>query len=626
MFLTTSLPFLPPPSASLLPPLTNASSDLSAFNQHSAAHQQTSRRQKAHATALQRNNTLAILSADERTIAQRKMAIAMYGYSWLKPAGCAKTMLGRREEELEREEVERQLREVELQERMQQEADEQDRLAQLGETGEPGEGRDLDEDIPDADADEQGDEDDGEELSDEFEDVDEEDGMEGDLDDEIPDADADDGVEEDEDDDEIMSPEAETTNADWVYDTRREPDTDEDEAAALSPVHAAARVRMHASASVAGVYIANRGSDRYDNYDERDAEDLADAMLDEDEIFEDRRGTEPGERDLDDDIPEAESEQAWEHTDTELDESEMDISILPGTQIQPAHQRSSLLGPSRRISSGRQSTYPSGSRRVSQRRSSGPWIIGPSVGQSPHPHGHQEVPDSAHHGYTYNRPTPAAAYVDTEGPARVISGNRAHAHAHAHAQAQQQHQYIQTPAMLDSPLEVDAELDRDLDDAFISTGARGIGGRATTSRGVPVAAGSDSLSSRAGAAGLHGNENPSRATAARNWLDGAAAAVGGSARRTLFGRAVRRGNAVIASAPVNAADIETTTTSTGISSGGLFTPSPAVGQAEGTVAQDWETPLNRQASQEGAASQGQGQRETRSRSGRLLGGRTRRER
>ena len=34
-------------------------------------------------------------------------------------------------------------------------------------------------------------------------------------------------------------------------------------------------------------------------------------------------------QDLDDEIPEAEDDEGWEHTDTELEESEMDISIMP---------------------------------------------------------------------------------------------------------------------------------------------------------------------------------------------------------------------------------------------------------------------------------------------------------
>ncbi|EXJ92002.1 hypothetical protein A1O3_00552 [Capronia epimyces CBS 606.96] len=536
--------------------------------------------------ALHRNSALATLSADERTIVQRKMAIAMYGYSWLKPAGCAKTMLGRREEELEREEVERQLREVEMQERIQQEADEQERLARLGEMGEPEGERDLDEDIPDADPDEEGDEDEDDPYDD-FEEEAEEDGMEGDLDDEIPDAD-----EDDENDDEIMSPDPETANADWIYDTRREPDTDEEEGA-LSPAHPG-RARVHANISVAGVYITDPGSG-YD-YDERDAEDLADAMLDEDEIF-DHQNADPGERDLDEEIPEAESEQGWEHTDTELEASEMDISMLASGQIHPAEPAS--RDSSRRIS-GRH--VADGSRRASGRRSSGPWITGLSRAQSPG----QPGLDSAR----YSRPTPASVHVEPR--ARVISGNRAHAHAHAH----QQHQYIQTPVMLDSPLEVDLELDGELD-PFVSSR------RATTTRnmrrGMPrsvtATAGPDSAaSSRTDTAGLNVNvnENPSRTTAARNWLDGAAAAVGGSARRTLFGRAVRRANA----GTVNTAATDTTAAS----SGGLFTPSPATEQPEGT-AQDWETPVSGQASQE--SGQGRDQRETRTRSGRFLSGRRR---
>jgi len=141
-----------------------------------------------------------MLSADEKTITQRKMAIAMYGYSWLKPAGCTKTMLGRREEEIERDEVERQLREVEMQDRMAVETEEQERRAQMmerGEVVEDGE-RDLDDEVPEAD--------------------------EEDLDDEVPEA----SEEEDEVDLDDEVPEAEEG---WVYDTRREPDTDEEELA-----------------------------------------------------------------------------------------------------------------------------------------------------------------------------------------------------------------------------------------------------------------------------------------------------------------------------------------------------------------------------------------------------------
>ncbi|KAG9773089.1 hypothetical protein KCU88_g5936, partial [Aureobasidium melanogenum] len=668
MSFTISLPPLPPPSTSLLPPVTNAASDLSNLNPPSAPYQNASRRQKSHAATASRNSTLALLSADERTIAQRKMAIAMYGYSWLKPAGCAKTMLGRREEELEREEVEKQLREVELQERLQQEAEEQDRLAQLGETGEPEGERDLDEEIPDADggADAGG-------LSDEYEDVEEDDGMQGDLDDEIPDADAEEDEDEDDEDDEIMSPDPTTVNAEWVYDTRREPDTDEEDVPP-SPVHAS-RVRMQATASVAGVYV---GSDY--GQDERDAQDLASAMIDEDEIFDERRDDPSntysgGERDLDDDVPEAESDQAWEHTDTELEESEiMDISILPpsGVGSRQIQQRDSLESTEARLGlSGRRITSTgAGSTRVSTRRSSGPWIAEPST--------------------TATATSAARAETDTHPRARMFSGNQSHSHSQSQSQLhypqhqhqyshQQQHQYSinQTPGILDSPVDGDntglgsvfsqglgaaaaavqggLNVDPDLgSDPFASSVPRVTRSTSTHfTRGAmfrrdvhaPAAPPEEELpSSSPDRPGQRTNANPTtttenpatRATAARNWLDGAAAAVGGSARRTLFGRtAARRG----AAATTNSA------------SGGLFTPSPATGQqqshrAAGAAAaaaaaattraaqQEWETPINN-AGNGHALDSGQtssqnttdaNQRETRSRSGRFLGGRSRRER
>ncbi|KAL2423879.1 hypothetical protein ABEF95_009001 [Exophiala dermatitidis] len=651
MFFTISLPPLPPPSTSLLPPVTNAASDLSNLNPPSAPYQHGSRRQKSHAATASRNSTLALLSADERTIAQRKMAIAMYGYSWLKPAGCAKTMLGRREEELEREEVEKQLREVELQERLQQEAEEQDRLAQLGETGEPEGERDLDEEIPDADggADAGG-------LSDEYEDVEDDDGMQGDLDDEIPDADAEEDEDEDDEDDEIMSPDPTTVNAEWVYDTRREPDTDEEDATP-SPVHAS-RVRMQATASVAGVYV---GSDY--GQDERDAQDLANAMIDEDEIFDERRDDRSniysgGERDLDDDVPEAESDQAWEHTDTELEESEiMDISILPpgGGGARHIQQRASLDGTEARLSlSGRRVTSAgTGSRRVSARRSSGPWIAEPSTTAT----------------------SAAQAETDTHPRARMFSGNQSHSHSQSQPQLhypqhqhqyshQQQHQYSinQTPGILDSPLDGDntglgsvfsqgaavqggLNVDPDLgSDPFASSVPRVT--RSTSThftrgamfrRDAPAPPQEEEFpSSSPDRTGQRTNANPTmtenpatRATAARNWLDGAAAAVGGSARRTLFGRtAARRG---AAAATTNSA------------SGGLFTPSPATGQQQPSRAagaattraaqREWETPINNagnpralESGQTSSQNTDANQRETRSRSGRFLGGRSRRER
>lgn len=278
------------------------------------------------------------------------MAIAMYGYSWLKPAGCVKTMLGRREEEVEREEVERQLREVEMQERLAVEAEEQERLAALREQAEAGgemtEGdRDLDDEIPEAPE--------GEEM-DELED----DGMGGDLDDEIPEAEDDELQEEDLDgDDDDVNQEQ------WVYDTRREGESDEEGETGITDEMGQTRIRAEPART------RPRGISESEYYvDERDAEALANAMLDEDEMGEmgfeedaDGQGMGEGERDLDDDVPEA--DESWEHTDSELEDSEMDISILP-PQTQLLHQAIAGSAAARRsLASARRSTIDTTSPR-----------------------------------------------------------------------------------------------------------------------------------------------------------------------------------------------------------------------------------------------------------------------
>ncbi|OAP61518.1 hypothetical protein AYL99_03721 [Fonsecaea erecta] len=543
------------------------------------------------------------------------MAIAMYGYSWLKPAGCAKTMLGRREEEVEREEVERQLREVELQERLALETEEQERLARLNEMGE-GEieeaERDLDEDIPDADEvdlDGEGDLESEEEDVDGIEDGDgdeDDEAMQADLDDDIPDADDQDDEDED---DEPMSPEPPGADGNWVYDTRREPDTDDEEQLPHPyPSHRQPPGRATAGrhATVAGVRLPMPGSEY--GYDERDAEDLTAAMLDRDEIFDEHATGSSNaafvEHDLDDDVPEAEDEEVWEHTDTELEESEMDISILPGQGAGPS-------------TSGMAQT-----QNLRPPRSSGPWVTGPSL--SPQTHGEIITRRGVH-----ARPTPDAA----SRAARIVSGNRQR-HYHPGLPTTRPH-LNQTPAMLDSPLDIDeeeADTDLELDTPDPFTGPENL-------RGAPAGRmGERETTGRNGAARAEADEtnnrSPSRAAAARNWLDGAAAAVvggSGSARRTLFQRATRRRNNV---------DPDTTgagpaqATIGGASSGGLFTPSPHPGRAgsaraqdqPGGAALDWETPVNANANAnagDGSSSQGQDQRGRMRRTGRFLGGRRR---
>ncbi|OAL26864.1 hypothetical protein AYO20_09897 [Fonsecaea nubica] len=559
------------------------------------------------------------------------MAIAMYGYSWLKPAGCAKTMLGRREEEVEREEVERQLREVELQERQAQETEEQERLARLNEAGEgevdEGE-RDLDEDIPDADEVDL----DGEEDEESEEDVDhgidegeDDEALQVDLDDEIPDADDQDDDDDDDDDDEPMSPDPVGADGNWVYDTRREPDTDDEEQLPHPPAtgrHPPSRLAIGRDgmlATVAGVRLPLPGSDY--GYDERDAEDLADSMLVQDEVFDDHAiessNAAIAEHDLDEDVPDAEDDQMWEHTDTELEESEMDISVLPGQSAGPgttAMAQSQNLRP------------PPSSDRISMPRSSGPWITGPSP--SPQTHGQIITRRGVH-----ARPTPDAAIR----AARIVSGNRQR-HYH-HGLPNTRHQLNHTPAMLDSPLdvdeeEVDTDLELDTPDPFAAP--RNLrGGAAGRTTGQEMTPGDGAARPETDD---NNNRSPSRAAAARNWLDGAAAAVvggSGSARRTLFQRATRRRNNIdtgtTAAAPGTAQALPG-----GTSSGGLFTPSPHAqvagsGRAQdrpGGAALDWDTPVNANSSAsggEGLSGQGQDQRGRGRRTGRFLGSRRRAE-
>ena len=260
-------------------------------------------------------------------------------------------MLGRREEEIEREEMERQLREAEMEEQLQMEGEEAERREELQQqlqvegaggviTDEQGE-RDLDDEIPDAE---------------DFPPDDDDEMMEGDLDDDVPDPDA--------------SP--------YIYDTRREPDTDseydaEGETGITDDVEAS---NLNSSTSASGRQTrplggpqrntrlrTARGSTnnttraRASQWSEVDDEEaLANAMLDEDELGELERNLDDeipdaegaaAERDLDDEIPPAEEEGEWQHTDTELEmeeDSEMDISAFGGGGVQTRSQARRLSG------------------------------------------------------------------------------------------------------------------------------------------------------------------------------------------------------------------------------------------------------------------------------------------
>lgn len=228
-------------------------------------------------------------------------------------------MLGRREEEVEREEVERQLREVEEQEALALAGEEEARRRSMMARGEvQGEGeRDLDEEIPDA-----------EQLAHAGE---EENVAERDMDDDVPDA--------DEGDRTNMTFGNTTTTTDLIL----EGDTgitDDVEGASLgNPGRPVLNAMIRAM-------VGDGASFR--EFDAREQEVLANAMLDEDEQGMAERDLDDdvpnaggiGERNLDDDVPEADGadEGEWQHTDTEEegmdeDESGMDISNLDQSAI-----------------------------------------------------------------------------------------------------------------------------------------------------------------------------------------------------------------------------------------------------------------------------------------------------
>ena len=218
-------------------------------------------------------------------------------------------MLGRKEEEIEREEVERQMREVDMQEQMQHEIEEgerqRDREAQARQEAAgvpPGvDERDLDDEVPEAEGDPEDDE--------------EEDEEEHDLDDDVPEADV----------------------SGWHYDTRISPEPGEGETGITDDVE---RSHLGDGQQIPSMFHAGMFASEH--------EAIANAMLEEDEM----EGA--GEQDLDDEVPDADmdvDEEGWEHTDTELEESEMDISIsiLPTAQQVQHQQPAPVVGRNQRV-------------------------------------------------------------------------------------------------------------------------------------------------------------------------------------------------------------------------------------------------------------------------------------
>lgn len=329
----SSLPLHPPPFPSILPS-QDASGSVRGHDHfpNTQASQRRVNSHQPHPWSARNRYSLQNLLQDESAIASRKMAISTYGYSWLRPAGVAKTMLGRREEEAEREELERQMREQEEMELEMERGEELARQARLREQhqhggvveGEEAAARNLDDDIPDAD------EDRGQDGSDVEGEVD------ADLDDEIPDADGDNGFA-----DEDESAEGETGITDDVNNTNLGIGTHSPPQPTATTIATPGNrgpqdldlgpARLHAAHAAHQNYMRRRDAGAAEQ------ETLANARFDGDEQGSAGRDLDaeiPNEdedavevRDLDDDVPEAEEEVGdgeWQHTDTELgDESAM---------------------------------------------------------------------------------------------------------------------------------------------------------------------------------------------------------------------------------------------------------------------------------------------------------------
>lgn len=366
------LPLLPPPLPSNLSATEHASSStLAQPSRFSPGDADRSAQSRQHSRqhillALRNPNSLHALARDEALTVVRKTSIQNYGNSWLRPAGVAKTMLGQREEAAEREEVERQMRE---QEEMEEDGMRQDALrAQMEGEQVAGDGdgdeegpdlqRDLDDDIPDADADGQaGHEDDFENHN-----------SDGELnpDDEVPDG-GDMFEDEFESDDVGQEEEADTSFASEIEGARLE----DGSAGAIANRSAGVRRASYAGNarharipdSVSQQVSPNSQSQVTRRRQQPEQETMANAMRARDELLL-APNLEPAQsiseagddadlaEDLDNDIPEAslhdseDGEDDWQHTDTELELEDCSMASvmqpqpeMPGSRLRRRHSR-----------------------------------------------------------------------------------------------------------------------------------------------------------------------------------------------------------------------------------------------------------------------------------------------
>jgi Apc15p protein len=248
---------------------------------------------------------------DEVAIEHRKNNVRRFGAHWIRPPGVVKTLQAKLEEEQERREAAEQMRrEAAMQEMVEAQNEAAARTAaQETEAGEPDAEmeRDLDADVPEA----------------EEEDADDEDDEDDDDDEDEDDEDLEEDEDEDEDDENPSAPAARNANRRSTF--------NEDNL-------------LHGSFVGGDEELAPGSTQHFLDAEDAELDGRAQDMRDFGFI----------ERDLDDDVPEAEG---WEHTDSEAeDSSEMEednVEQTPRDQTVEMDIESSFHSITRRRSRGR---------------------------------------------------------------------------------------------------------------------------------------------------------------------------------------------------------------------------------------------------------------------------------
>ncbi|KAK5108162.1 hypothetical protein LTR62_008693 [Meristemomyces frigidus] len=161
-----SLPLIPPTidSTPILPtpfrPRQNSPPPPSHAAQNPQAARQLQQRRDEERKAHNLFSPIAFLTADENAIKARKYDIQMFGHRWIRPPGVPKTLQAMHEEEIERRETEEQARQEQTMRDLQARQEVEEARERAGLTAEGGgqeegeEERDLDDEIPDADVEE----------------------------------------------------------------------------------------------------------------------------------------------------------------------------------------------------------------------------------------------------------------------------------------------------------------------------------------------------------------------------------------------------------------------------------------------------------------------------------------